>query len=112
MRPIKIEFTGTTTGTGSAVVDYRQPNFKIGLGVDVATTGTYSVQHTFQDPSDFASKSDWETNAKWLDSPDPAVVNATVDGYGSYLFPIRGIRIVVAINGSGVTLDILQSSTN
>lgn len=110
MRPIKIEFTGTTTGSKVARMNYRQASFKVGFGVSLASTGTYTVQHTFQDPADFANVAAWIASADWFDNDDAGLVAATASADGNYNFPIQGIKLVVAANGSGIEMNILQGS--
>ncbi len=107
MRPIVLNFSDTTDQ--AARVNYRQQDFKIGFGVDVATTGTYTVQHTFDDPADFAGTSDWIATATWYDNDDSGLVAATVSNDGNYAFPVQGVKLSVAANGSTIKMTILQA---
>jgi hypothetical protein len=95
MRPVTI----TTSGTGPtamARVDYRQPNFKIGVGCVATGTVTYTLEHTF-------NGTDWFPNATTA-----SIVN--IDSDTNYAFPIWGVRLNVASGAGSVEATLLQGS--
>lgn len=108
MRPTTISVTGVGF-TNAIQVDYRQPQFKIGIGCVISGTVLYSVQHTFDDRSKFSSASDYETNATWFD-------NATISGASTnqdtnYAYPIRAVRVANLATSTGTTtITLLQGS--
>lgn len=95
MRPVIV--TETEVGNGSTVrVDYRQPNFKIGIGCTVSGTINYSLEHTFD-------------NIAWFVNDDIATKTAKEDT--NYAFPIWAVRLVVhSVSGGSVTMTLLQGS--
>jgi hypothetical protein len=88
--------TLTQTGTGQDEFIFDRGNAKstgeIGFGVTVSGTVTYSVQHTFD-----------ETN--WFDHASATGKSAAFDG--SYLYPVRGIRINVTAGTGTATMTAL-----
>ena len=106
MRPIVLTQTGA--GEKVAVTNYKQQDFKVGLGVEVDGTVNYTVQHTFDDPyADYST--DWATDATWFDNDDTDLVSATANQDGNYAFPIRGIKLLQNSGAGTTTMTILQS---
>ena len=102
MRP----FTLSQTGVGSsdvARVNYLQPNFKIGFGVVVDGTVTYTIQHTFDNPNEIASP-------VWFDNE--TVVAETTNQDGSYFFPFQAVRVTVTAGTGTATATFIQGSEN
>ena len=102
MRPIVIT-TVQTDSDGIAVrLNYRQKNFKVGFGTEIVSgTATYSIQHTFDDPADYATTALWATNGTWFDNADSGVVGVTAIGDGNYDFPVQGSKVIIT-SGTGV----------
>ena len=100
MRP----FTLSQTGVGTSVagrVNYLQPNFKIGFGIFVEGTVTYSVQHTFDNPNEVASPT-------WFDHE--TVVGETTNQDGNYFFPFEAVRINVTAGTGTATGRFIQGA--
>lgn len=103
----------TQTGVGQSdpiVVNYRQNNFKIGLATDVVAPATYTIQHTLDDPANFSSASDYNTNANWFDNDIADLVGATTNQDGNIFFPIRAIRVNQTVGAGSVELTVLQGN--
>jgi hypothetical protein len=89
------------TTSAAIPVDPRQAAFAIGFGLVITGTGTYKVQHTFDNVQDST------VTPTWFDHP--VVTGKTASTDGNYAFPIRAVRLncTAFTNGSG-TLRILQ----
>lgn len=108
MRPITESITGVGF-TRSIQVDYRQPQFKVGIGCVVSGTVSYSVQHTFDDRTSFSSASDYETNATWFDNA--TITAASTNQDTNYAYPIRAVRVANLVTSTGTTtITLLQGS--
>ena len=88
-------------------VNWRQRDFKIGFGVVVDGTVTYSVRHTFDSPSDFNGSVDYAANADWFDHE--FVFAQSISEDGNYNYPIQGIMIDVTAGAGTATLKALQA---
>lgn len=109
MRPQTTSQTGV--GNSDTVrLDYRQKDFKVGFGVATSGTVTYTIQHSFDDPADFASDSDYNTNATWFDNDASELVDATADQDGNYAFPVQSSRVEVTVGSGTATAIYLQGS--
>lgn len=109
MRPQVVTQTGT--GTSNPIrVNYRQNNFKIGLATEVTGTATYTVQHTLDDPANFSSISDYNTNGNWFDNDVADLVGATTNQDGNIFFPIQAMRLNVTAGTGSVELTVLQGN--
>ena len=95
MRATTITQTGVGT-SDSFLVDYRQPNFKIGIGCSIDGTVLYTLEHTFD-------------NVNWFANSDPALVGATAAADTNYAYPIRALRVVNSGAGT-VSVTVLQGS--
>ena len=95
MRPVTLTQTGVGS-TSMARVDYRQPNFKIGIGCVATGTVTYTLQHTFN-------------GVDWFDNETVAGV-VDLDADTNYAFPVWGVRVTVASGAGTVTTTLLQGS--
>lgn len=92
-------------------VNRLERNFKLGMGVTVTggASLTYSVQHSFDAPTDFASQTDYNTNAEWLETAGLSGLTATDDG--NIAFPVQSVRLNVTTFVSGsATLTVLQAT--
>lgn len=118
MRPQVVSVTGngsTVVLSNPIIVNYRQNNFKIGLAVSIEGTGiiSYTVQHTLDDPANFNSISDYNTNATWFDNDVADLVGASANQDGNIFFPIRAVRLSLSdttVATRTATLTVLQGN--
>lgn len=102
--------TLTVTGEGSSAVralDFFQNPFNVGLGAVKTGTVDYTVEYTFEDPTnaDFNP-----ATAKWF--AISALTGKTGDEAAAFTTPCRGIRITGNTGSVGsVTLYIQQAGT-
>lgn len=90
------------TGTGSSsaiVVNTNVSPVNIGFGVIVTGEVTYTVQHTFDDPS--VGFSTWFSH--------PTVVDEDANADGNYAFPVTGIKVIVTAGSGTATLKLIQA---
>lgn len=94
--------TVSKTGVGASsalVMNTNITPFNVGFGVTVTGTVTYTVQHTFDDPSvGFAT---------WFDHPTIADKSDNQDG--NYAFPVSGIRVNVSSGGGTASINVIQA---
>lgn len=91
-------------------VNWRERDFKLGLGVSLSAGAdlTCSVQHTFDNPQDFTSPTDYNTNATWYDTT--GLTSLTGSDSGNIVVPVRAVRLNVTVFTSGdATLTVLQA---
>jgi len=95
--PVRIQLTQSSSSGGYGLVtpDYAIRPFNIGIGCVVSTamiasTGTYSIQHTF----DYTGSSAFiSSNATWFEN---SVITAqTSNKDGNYAYPVSAIRVNV-----------------
>jgi hypothetical protein len=95
-RPIRVT-VGSVAASSSIILNTYNTPLNLGLGVklDGATTGTYSVEHTFDDPfaSGFASSAVWY--------PYTDLTSKTANADGNYSFPVTAVRLNVSVISSG-----------
>lgn len=99
--------TYTDTGTKTSLnLDPAIVPFNASIAVSLATTGTYKLQFSLDD---FDTS---DANAIWFDSVNfPA--GSTTSILSNLNFPISRFRIVIAANGTGITVQSQQGiSTN
>ncbi len=82
------------------VVDINNAPVQVGLGIKVSATATAVVQHTYDD----LMRTD-PAQAVWYSHP--ALNNVTANAFGSYLEPIRAVRINVTASTGTVTLTVV-----
>jgi len=100
----------SVTTSDPVPVDWRADDFKVSIAVILSGGAvlTYTVQHTLDDPKDFTSSSDYNTNADWLDHDDLNAKTSTDDG--AYSFPVRATRLnVTAFTSGTATFKVLQA---
>lgn len=100
MRPTSV--TVSSAASSAAIpVNYHENGFGIGLGLVISGTGTYKVQHTFDNIQDST------VTPTWFDHP--VVTGKTTSTDGNYAFPIRAVRLTCTAYTSGAgTLTIIQ----
>jgi hypothetical protein len=94
--------TVSKTGTGSSsaiVMDTNVSPFNVGFGVVATGTVTYSIQHTFDNPS--IGFSTWYTH--------PTIAAKSDNQDGNYAFPVTGIKVLVTAGTGTATLNLLQA---
>lgn len=94
--------TVSKTGTGSSpalVMNTNISPFNIGFGVIATGTVTYTVQHTFDDPS--VGFSVWYSH--------PTIASKSDNQDGNYAFPVTGIKVLVTAGGGTATMNLLQA---
>lgn len=107
---------GTVTGSSAIIVGltstngavsetistdwHRAYSYKCSLAVTLAGTGTYTVQHTFDDIQDLAVSPIWFNHDQ--------MASLTVNEDGNYDFPIRGIRLRATAASAAITLTVVE----
>ncbi len=111
MRPVIVEVSSIAKsapirtnwrGTGGS--------FGISMGVDLNPGAlTYTVEHTFDDPADFSSAADYNSNATWRATTGLTALAAT--GEGNIAFPVQAVRLnVTAYTSGSAELTVTQAS--
>jgi hypothetical protein len=100
MRPTSITVS-SVAASNPIVIDYAENGFGVGLGLVITGTGTYKVQHTFDNVMDST------VTPTWFDHTTLTGKTASADG--NYAFPIRAVRLncTAYTDGSG-TLTVVQ----
>lgn len=93
----------TTTGAKPPVsLDYCQTPFNASVFVYLATgTATFAVQFT-ADPID-----DTTVTPRWYDDAN-LPTGSTANGSSNYMFPVRAVRINIAVISGTVEFKVLQ----
>lgn len=105
---------GITTASSSptVVLDHYSAS-GIALGVIVAGTATYTVQHTFQDTSAQVWKDGYSWDAvdgTWINHDSSDLVSATATADGNYAFIPEACRVTIASWTSGaVEFDVFTN---
>lgn len=90
----------TNMGSSSALVmNTNVSPFNVGFGTIVTGSPTYTIQHTFDDPS--VGFNTWYAH--------PTVVDETANADGNYAFPVTGIKILITEGTGTVTLKLIQA---
>lgn len=100
MRAITISKTGTGSSALAPMDTYKTP-FNIGIGVVVAGTVNYTIQHTFDDVFDPA------VTPVFFSHPTLAALAVNADG--NYAFPVRAIKVLVNSGSGTATATIIQA---
>lgn len=111
MRPV-VKTVSSATQSDPIRVNWRgtQSAFALAIGVDLNPgVLTYTVEHTFDDPTDFTSSSDYNTNATWRATSGLTALTAT--GEGNIAFPIQAVRLnVTAFTSGSAEITVIQSN--
>lgn len=98
-RPIRVTVGSISTSNAIILSTYNTPlNLGLGVKLDGLTTGTYSVDHTFDDP--FASG--FASGAVWYPYTD--LQGRTANADGNYSFPVTAVRLNVSAISAGGTI--------
>ena len=103
--------TGVTAGVNGLcesqwyVLNYRGPDFNVGLGCEISGTCTYSVQHTF---NDVQVKGFVEDDATVY--THTTLAGETTNQDGNYINPPTACRLAITAHTSGTaTMTIVQA---
>lgn len=98
---VDIGWTGVSVSP-AFLLNWRQTNFQVSLGLSLSGTINVTVQHTFDNVRDVAT-SDWT----WW--PHTSLVTKTSSADGNYAFPVTATRILVnSTSGGSVTFFVDQ----
>lgn len=100
-RPVVLTLTGdgaTTTYSEIAVLDWHLTPFNVGMGFsDSGSSTSFTVQYTFENEQDYASKALFQANAVWYDHPFMAAMTANTSG--NFAYTVAAVRLKA--NGTG-----------
>lgn len=101
---ITLGHTSTNGGiSGTIATNYNRGTvYNCGIGVVLSGTGTYSVQHTFDDIQILPS----EATPTYF--THDVMRNQTVSEDGNYAFPVRGIRLLVTAANAAITITVVE----
>lgn len=111
MRPVTVTVDSASISDPIPVNWRGAGSFKLGLGVKMSNPVdlSYTVEHSFDDPNDYSSGSDYNTNAKWF--PTSGLTGETIDAESNIAFPVRAVRLSVVLYTTGsATLTVIQGS--
>lgn len=85
-------------------------SFALSMCVDLSPGDlTCTVEHTFNDPTDFDSAADYNANATW--KPTTGLTDVIATDEGNIAFPVHAVRLNVTIYTSGsAVLTVIQAS--
>lgn len=96
----------TTTGAKTPyILDYAQSPFNVSVQVvlEGASTATYGVQYTLDDPDETRWTPVWTDDAN-------LPTGQTANGVSNYLFPVRAVRINIAAISGTVRFTTIQGT--
>lgn len=103
MRPV-IVTVSSQAASASIPIDWRENSFKVGLGIVISGTLTYSVEFTFDDIQDSAITPTWFSVS--------GLSGISTNDSGSIDFPVKAMRLnVTAFTSGNATLTILQAGS-
>ena len=109
MRPVRQTISSVATSNPIRVNWRGGPGgFGLAIGVDLNPgVLTYTVEHTFDDPADFTSSSDYNTNATWRATSGLSAL--TANGEGNIAFPVHAVRLnVTAFTSGSAEITVIQ----
>lgn len=99
-RPTSVTVSSVAS-SAPIVIDHNEAGFGVGMGLVITGTGTYKIQHTFDNVMDAA------VTPTWFDHPVVTGKTASIDG--NYAFPVRAVRLTATAYTSGAgTLTVVQ----
>ena len=91
---------GSATSSNWIPCNIQQEDFKVSLGLEVTGTGTYKVQHTFDNIQTDASPTAFDHDT---------LTGKTANANSKYFFPVRAVRLTcTAYTNGSATLKIIQ----
>lgn len=110
MRPVRLTVVGVDVSPPIPIDKYLDPtSIGVGIVINAGATGTYTLEHTFDDVFDENFN---PATATWFDNDDPALVGATTNQDANYAFPPSAVRLNVTVsnaNAAGITINLLQA---
>lgn len=110
MRPVRLTVVGVDVSPPIPIDQYLGPtSIAVGIVINTGATGTYTVEHTFDDVFDENFN---PATATWFDNDDVALVGATTNQDGNYAFPPSAVRLNVTVSNSdpaGITINLIQA---
>lgn len=111
MRPV-VKTVSSATQSDPIRVNWRGTagTFALSIGIDLNPgVLTYTVEHTFDDPADFTSAADYNSNATWR--PTTGLVALTASGEGNIAFPVQAVRLdVTSFTSGSAEITVTQGS--
>lgn len=111
MRPV-VKTVTSATQSDPIRVNWRGSgsSFALAIGVDLNPgVLTYTVEHTFDAPSNFSSSADYNTNATWRSTTGLTALTATDEG--NIAFPIQAVRLnVTSFTSGSAEITVIQSN--
>jgi hypothetical protein len=90
----------SATSSNWIPLNIQQQDFKVSLGLEITGTGTYKVEHTFDNI---------QTDASPTAFPHSVLTAITSNTDSNYSFPVRAVRLTCTSWTSGsATLKIIQ----
>lgn len=105
MRQMIVSTTNVTGASAPLVMNLNATPFNVGFGVVVTGTPTYTVQHTFDNLSNYDATASGFTT--WFNHP--TIASQTINADGNYAFPVSGIRVNVTGGTGTATLTVIQA---
>jgi hypothetical protein len=107
-RPVRVTLLTTGVTRPIPLNNYADP-FNAGIGVKLndVSTGTYTVEHTFDnvfDPAFDASTATWYTSTF---GGNTSAKTANADG--NYAFPVVATRLNVTVLSGSITITVIQA---
>lgn len=101
--------TTSVTGVGSSPVEavswFTNP-FNLGLGAVLSGTATFTVQYSFEDPTNEGYSA---STATWFSVTGLSAVSASTAA--ALTIPCRAVRVTIASGTGAVTLYVQQAGT-
>ena len=111
MRPV-VKTVSSVATSDPIRVNWRGglSQFALSIGVDLNPGAlTYTVEHTFDDPSGFTSASDYNSNATRRATTGLTALTATDEG--NIAFPVQAVRLnVTAFTSGSAEITVMQSN--
>lgn len=102
--PIVVSQTGAGSTRVVSLSVYQNP-FNVGIGCVLSGTATYTVEHTYDD---IASPTFDPDTATWF--PNADLTGETASAFGSYSFPVQGVRTTITSGTGTVTTTFIQAT--
>lgn len=103
----------TAAGTYAFYPDILQSPFNLSYAVEfkAATTGSYTVSYTLDDPNPNVGDAEFGWTSIWVADPTNGSAQTATQG-GFYTFPIRGLRVVVSAVTGQIMFAVIQGQSS